>query len=83
MDAPGRGKKGVELNLNSNKLCVWGEWLTYKALVVVAEPSEELIGGIEKGLTNQLKPLPTRASPVQRYRKNISVTPQLKTPTKV
>lgn len=43
--------------------------MTYEALVVVAEPSEELIGGIKKSLTNQLKPLPARASPVQRYRK--------------
>lgn len=43
--------------------------MAYEALVVVTEPSEELIRGIEKGFTNQLKPLPPRASPVQRYSK--------------
>lgn len=45
---------------------IYEERQIYQALVVVAEASEELIGGIEKGLTDQLEPLPTRASPVQR-----------------
>lgn len=39
--------------------------LSYKTLVVVAEAGEQLVGGIKKGLTNQLKPLPARPSPVQ------------------
>lgn len=61
----------MKLYLNKNKKVKTKEkkCLTYEALVVVAEPSEELIGGIEKGLTNQLKPLPPRPSPVQGYRK--------------
>ena len=46
----------------------WLEGLTYQALVVVTEAREQLVGGVEEGLTHQLKPLPARPSPVQSYR---------------
>lgn len=46
----------------------WLKRLTYEALVVVAEASEELVRGVKEGLTNQLKPLPARPSPVQSCR---------------
>lgn len=46
----------------------WLKRLTYEALVVVAEAGEQLVGGVKEGLTNELKPLPARPSPVQSCR---------------
>lgn len=51
----------------NQKLAVGERRLTYEALVVFTEACEELVGGVKEGLTDQLKPLPARTSPVQSY----------------